>query len=246
MWDLGNRGVVALASTFTGCVFLYNIWGPILILTISLLLTIYACYSLIINDSLLSPHASLFFDYCINVSVDVRVSLEAIVNKSYQYTRQLLEAAYRPFQKQYLTPFKMDRRRGSHYQLSSDSYPTRKETSNPKGRFHQRSSHASMYNHSSFGKHTSTPIYTRNKDEFENETFELSSSSRTLSKGASPVGQQSHSSTGQQDATYFATEGSPWNIHASPKAERSLGRVKSADSLSGPLSSSTRYNIDAK
>lgn len=124
MWELGTRAVIVLVSALSGCVFLYSVWGPIFLLTISLFLTIYACYSLIINDSLLSPHAFLLLDYCKHVFFEVRTSFEAIIDVIYQYIRQFLGALNRRFRKRHLTQIhsRVERRRGLHYQLSSDSY----------------------------------------------------------------------------------------------------------------------------
>nr|XP_031826864.1 flocculation protein FLO11-like isoform X2 [Nomia melanderi] len=263
MWDLGNRSVVALVSVLSGCVFLYNVWGPILILTILLFLTIYACYSLITNDSLLSPHASFLFDYCVRVFLEVRAKFESIVDHVYRYSRIFWETANRRFFEVFLTKIRMERRRGPHYQLSTDPYPTRRNSSkfdsiaqlSPISR-NARESNAneltsenkvyrnpnhSLYARGAFSKVTSTPLLSRSKEEFENE-----SSSQGTSQRMTPVYSHHRSLTRGEDVTYYSSEGSPWGTTISPKAHPTASESKSPLSQSRPLSVSTRYNIDPR
>lgn len=261
-----------LVSVLSGCVFLYNVWGPILILTISLFFTIYACYSLIINDSLLSPHAFLLLDYCKHFFSEVRTSFETIIAHIYQYIRQFLETANRQFRKRYLTQTysRMERRRGLNYQLSSDPYPTRKNSAhfepiaelspisknlqktnlsddiNFKNNFYHNSGH-SPYDHNSFiTKRTSIRTFSRNKEELENQTFKLSPCGQMLSKRASPIYGQNHAMMQMEDTKYFDAEGSSWNFRTNSKADTKTEERTDVQAVTGPLLSSTRYNIDPK
>nr|XP_033202147.1 putative GPI-anchored protein pfl2 isoform X1 [Bombus vancouverensis nearcticus] len=275
MWELRNRSVIILVSVLSGCVFLYNVWGSIFILTISLFLTIYACYFLIINDSLLSPHAFLLLDYCKHISFEVRTSFGTVIDHVYLYIRQFFEAAIRRFRKRYLTerrPYsRMERRRGSNYQLSTDPYPTKKRSSHfgsitqispiPKNLqkanvsnditskmyFYPNSEHSS-YDHDSFvTKRTSTPVLSRNKEELENQTFKLSPSGQVLSKRPpSPLYGQNHVLMQVENSTYFDAEGSSWDSSVTAKVDTKVGERKAIQTASGPLLASTRYNIDPK
>ncbi|XP_071875028.1 uncharacterized protein isoform X2 [Bombus fervidus] len=248
MWELRNRSVIILVSVLSGCVFLYSVWGSIFILTISLFLTIYACYFLIINDSLLSPHAFLLLDYCKHISFEVRTSFGTVIDHVYR----------------------MERRRGSNYQLSTDPYPSRKSSSHfgsitqlspiPKNLqkasvsndisskiyFYPNSEHSS-YNHDSFvAKRTSTPMLSRNKEELENQTFKLSPSGQVLSKRPSPLYGQNHVLMQVENSTYFDAEGSSWNSSITSKVDTKVGERKGIQTATGPLLASTRYNIDPK
>ncbi|XP_060822555.1 nuclear pore complex protein DDB_G0274915-like isoform X2 [Bombus pascuorum] len=244
MWELRNRSVIILVSVLSGCVFLYSVWGPIFILTISLFLTIYACYFLIINDSLLSPHAFLLLDYCKHISFEVRTSFGTVIDHVYR----------------------MERRRGSNYQLSTDPYPTRKSSSHfvsitqlspiPKNLqkanvsndisskiyFYPNSEHSS-YDHDSFvAKRTSTPMLSRNKEELENEMYKLSPAGQVLSKRPSPLYGQNQVLMQVENSTYFDAEGSSWDS----KVDTKVGERKDIQTATGPLLASTRYNIDPK
>lgn len=274
MWELRNRSVIILVSVLSGCVFLYNVWGSIFILTISLFLTIYACYFVIINDSLLSPHAFLLLDYCKHISFEVRTSFGTVIDHVYRYIRQFFEAAISRFRKRYLTqrpPYsRMERRRGSNYQLSTDPYPTRKRSSHfgsitqlspiPKNLqkanvsndisskiyFYPNSEHSS-YDHDSFvAKRTSTPMLSRNKEELENQTFKLSPPGQVLSKRPSPLYGQNHVLMQVENSTYFDAEGSLWDSNATSKVDTKVEERKAIQTATGPLLASTRYNIDPK
>ncbi|CAL7952529.1 unnamed protein product [Xylocopa violacea] len=269
MWDLRNRGVIVLVSALSGCVFLYNVFGPIFILTVSLFFTIYACYSLIINDSLLSRHAFLLFDYCKYVSFEVYANSEIIVEHAYQYICQFFDVLSRRFRKRYPieTQSGMEKHRGSHYQLSSDPYPIRRNSSNfgsiaqfspiPRNsskanisndissnvNFYHNSGH-SPYDHSSSAtKHTSTPMFPSGKEGLENQTFDSSSGDPTLPKGASFLYGRSHAALPKENATYFNAEhSSQWGCCVDSKLDAKAGEPK----VAGPLSTSTRHNIDPK
>ncbi|XP_043249523.1 mucin-3A-like [Colletes gigas] len=267
MCDLGNRGVVASVSVLSGCVFLYNVWGPILLLTVSLFLTIYACYSLITSDSLFSPHAFLLFDYCKHVTLEVRASIENIVGHVSQYARTLWETGSRRFRELNLTKTKMERCRGAHYQLSSDPYPNRRNSSNfasisqlspilrtaqnsdandakPESKTYRNSDYSS-YDRNLFNKHSSTPIFPRNKEEFENEADESVSSGQAIWKRTSPYS-QNHTLSQGENTMYYTMEGSPWGTNIGPKVQSKTSSVETGRAVSGPLSTSTRYNIDPR
>ncbi|XP_076640448.1 uncharacterized protein LOC143352091 [Colletes latitarsis] len=268
MCDLGNRGVVALASVLSGCVFLYNVWGPILLLTISLFLTIYACYSLITSDSLFSPHAFLLFDYCKHVTLEVRASFENIVDHVCQYARTLWETGSRRFRELNLTQTKMERCRGTHYQLSSDPYPNRRNSSNfgsisqlspilrtaqnsdasdtkPESKSYRNSDYWS-YNRNLFNKHSSTPIFPRNKEEVENKADESMSFGQKIWKRTSSSYSQNHSLSQGENTMYYTMEGSPWGTNIGPKVQSKTSSIETARTVSGPLSTSTKYNIDPR
>lgn len=268
MWDLGNRAVITLVSVLSGCVFLYNVWGPILVLTIALFLTIYACYSLIINDSLLSPHAFLLFNYCKYMFLEVRASFENIIDQIYRYVCTLWEAVNRRFRELYLTQTRMDRRRGAHYQLSNDPYSGRRNSTGfgtiaqlspisrtsekfnvndvrSENKFYHESAHSS-YDHSLFGKHSSTPMFPRSTEELENEPVQLLPSDRVLSKRIFSNYVENHTLSPRENATYLGTEDSPWDTSISPIVRPRMSEAKTMQVGGGPLTTSNRSSIDPK
>lgn len=122
MWDiLGNRAAVVLISVTCGCVLIYNAWGAILVLAFSLLLVLYVCYSLLANDSLVSPHAYYVLVYLREAILELCAALDTAVSHGTEQLRKLWHSTSRCYRERF--PFRMDRRRGSKcYQLSSDSY----------------------------------------------------------------------------------------------------------------------------
>ncbi|XP_077266113.1 uncharacterized protein LOC143899599 isoform X2 [Temnothorax americanus] len=125
MWDLGSRGVVVLLSVTCGCVLIYNAWGAILALAFTLLLVVYACYSLLVNDSLLSPHAYHVLGYLREAIHELIAALRVVHVHGTGYVRKLWHSASRCYRERF-PPFRMDRRRASNYQLSSDSYAAKR------------------------------------------------------------------------------------------------------------------------
>lgn len=122
MWDFGNRGAVVLISVTFGCVLVYNAWGAILALAFTLLLVVYACYSLLANDSLVSPHAYHVLGYLREAVHDLGAALRVVHGHGTGYVRKLWHSASRYYRERF-PPFRMDnRRRASNYQLSSDTY----------------------------------------------------------------------------------------------------------------------------
>lgn len=121
MWDLGSRGAVVLISVTFGCILVYNAWGAILALAFTLLLVVYACYSLLTNDSLVSPHAYYVLGYLREALHELGAAFRIIHGHCTNYVRKLWHSASHCYRERF-PPFKMDRRRASNYQLSSDSY----------------------------------------------------------------------------------------------------------------------------
>ncbi|EGI65559.1 PREDICTED: nuclear pore complex protein DDB_G0274915 homolog [Acromyrmex echinatior] len=121
MWDFGNRGAVVLISVTCGCILVYNAWGAILALAFTLLLVVYACYSLLANDSLISPHAYHVLGYLREAVYELGAALRVVHGHSTGYVRKLWHSTSRYYRERF-PPFRMDRRRPSNYQLSTDLY----------------------------------------------------------------------------------------------------------------------------
>lgn len=121
MWDLGSRGAVVLISVTCGCLLIYNAWGAILALAFALLLVVYACYSLLANDSLVSPDAYHVLGYLREAIHELGATVRVVHGHGAGYVRKLWHSASRCY-REHFPPFRMDRRRAGNYQLSSDSY----------------------------------------------------------------------------------------------------------------------------
>lgn len=122
MWNLGHRAAVVLICVSCGCLLIYNAWGAILALVLSLLLVVYSCYSLLANDSLVSPQAYHVLVYLREAVLELRAALDSAVGYVSGYVRKLWHSASHYYRERF--PLRMDRRRGrgKSYQLSSDSY----------------------------------------------------------------------------------------------------------------------------
>lgn len=120
MWDLGNRGSVVLISLTFGCVLVYNAWGAILALAFTLFLVVYACYSLLVNDSLVSPNAYHVLAYLREAVHELGAAIHIACSYGIGPVRNLWYSARRCYRERF--PFRMERRRANNYQLSSDSY----------------------------------------------------------------------------------------------------------------------------
>lgn len=120
MWDLGNRAAVVLISVTCGCVLIYNAWGAILALALTLLLVVYACYSLLTNDSLVSPHAYQIFGYLSEAVHELVAATRVVYGYGIGQVRKLGHSASRYYREHF--PFRMPKRRAGTYQLSSDPY----------------------------------------------------------------------------------------------------------------------------
>ncbi|KAL0129145.1 hypothetical protein PUN28_004084 [Cardiocondyla obscurior] len=122
MWDLGSRGTVVLISVTCGCILVYNAWGAVLALAFTLLLVVYACYSLLTNDSLVSPpHAYRVIGYLREAADEFGTAFRFFHGYGISYAYRFWDTISRYFRER-LSTYRMDRRRASSYQLSSDSY----------------------------------------------------------------------------------------------------------------------------
>lgn len=265
MWDLGNRGVFVLISVLSGCVFVYNAWGPILTVAISLLLVVYACYSLLVYDSILSPQTILVLKYLKEAGRELR---EALQNAGIYFVRKVRELSHF-FKNLYQSRFvlKMSRYRRSSYQLSNDSYIGTRDSSRfnltgtlspiPRSTYQpfvddsgrENSSYGDQnnltYNKGSVGKYTSTPLVPWKKEIPSNGGLGLLTPNRSPRKKTMPINAQSHTLSRARD-TVFSPEGSPWGTSISPKMRAKAGGVKTVQTIAGPLLASTRCNIDPK
>ncbi|XP_020288766.1 uncharacterized protein LOC109857140 isoform X2 [Pseudomyrmex gracilis] len=118
MWNLGNRASVVLISLTFGCVLVYNAWGAILALAVTLLVVVYVSYSLLINDSVVSPHAYHLVGYLQEAIHEISTALRTAHGYGIGQVRMLWRNANRYYREHF--SLRMDRRRS--YQLSSDSY----------------------------------------------------------------------------------------------------------------------------
>nr|XP_050866759.1 mucin-5AC isoform X1 [Vespula vulgaris] len=267
MLELESRGVVVSLSVLSGCILLYNAWGPILAVIVSLFLVVYACYSLITNDSLLSPHAFIFFDYFKEAVIELKDTLgRAIVYVLRQFT--LLWSKIKNVYRERFS-VRMERRRVSRYQLSSDTTfnsrntsrfslipqvspiprTTHKHISNlssmSENKFNHDNEYHSYNQNSIYNKCTSTPLSQYKKDDLHN-TDARYKTNWSSPKKTSPMFNQNHTLTRGENNTLFSPDGSPWGTSISPKMRSKAGGVKTVQTVAGPLLASTRYNIDPK
>ncbi|XP_017877223.1 nuclear pore complex protein DDB_G0274915-like [Ceratina calcarata] len=271
MWELGNRSVVALVSALCVCVIVYTVSVPIFVLTVSLVLTIYACYFLIINDSLLSQHALVLYDYCKQVSSSVHAGIATVAGHTRQHVHRFTEAAKRGFRRLHLTQIQpgMERRRGSHYQLSSEFYSTGRNSDDfarsisqfspirrnsqsahtpnditPRNKLSHEPTGRVLYDHTSFAtKHSSTPMFSSSKEELENQTINLLPTNRSLTRRTSGHNNVYYK---EESPTYFTNNDSLWGTTVSPKQGIKGIERKTVQTVAGPLLATTRYNIDPK
>ncbi|XP_050453334.1 mucin-5AC-like isoform X2 [Cataglyphis hispanica] len=120
MWDFGNRAAVVLISVTCGCLLIYGAWGAILALALTLLLVVYACYSLLANDSLVSPHAYQILGYLSEAVHELGAAFRIAYGHGIGQVRKLGQSASRCYREHF--PFRMPKRHAAAYQLSSDSY----------------------------------------------------------------------------------------------------------------------------
>lgn len=120
MWDFGNRAAVVLISVTCGCLVIYGAWGAILALALTLLLVVYACYSLLANDSLVSPHAYQILGYLSEAIHELGAAFRIAHGHVIGQVRKLGQSASRCYRERF--PFRMPKRHAAAYQLSSDSY----------------------------------------------------------------------------------------------------------------------------
>lgn len=271
MWNiLSNRAAVVLISVTCGCVLIYNAWSAVLVLAL-LILVVYACYSLLANDSLVSPQAYHALVYLWEAILELRVALDTAVGHGIRHVRKLWHSASRCYRDNF--PFRMDRRRrNKSYQLSSETYAsgvTRLRNPSPSPSPASRFSlidHLSPIPHSNdtparthkfcyntadhersqqlaLGKYTSTPVYRAGRDDPRNGDI---GSRGISSKKISPTHTQNHTLDRGENITQFSPKGSPWGTSISPKMRPRPAGVTTVQTVAGPLLASTRYNIDPK
>lgn len=270
MWDfLGNRAAVVLISVTCGCVLIYNAWGAILALAFSLLLVLYVCYSLLVNDSLVSPHAYYLLVYLREAVFELCAVFNAVVSHGVGHARELWRSANRYYRERF--PFRMDRHRGSKsYQLSSDPCnvvgATRLRDSLSKIYLIEQLSpipratalrslddtparyRASDHDHSQqpvYNKYTSTPVLRSDRGDSSNGGVGVTSRLGEVSSKRSTCA-RSHPLSRGENLGQFSPEGSPWGTSISPKMRPRPAGVKTVQTIAGPLLASTRYNIDPK
>ncbi|XP_046479364.1 uncharacterized protein [Neodiprion pinetum] len=265
MWDLGdrNRGIFVLISVLSGCAVLYNAWGPILALTVSIIAVIHVCYSLLTNDSILSPQALFFLEY---VSEGGR-EISANLNAASFYLSSTLRKLYTILSNHCRTyvAAKMSRfRKNSSYQLSNDNRQASRSSSRfdlttnplspiPKNSYQENTPYIDhpatrqLSDNYSLTKLTSTPLDPWCKDPQvpSNGGIELFTPTRPLRREIQPIFGPNHSSMIQNE-TVFSPEGSPWGTSISPKMRSKAAGIKTVQTVAGPLLASTRYNIDPK
>ncbi|XP_014474473.1 PREDICTED: nuclear pore complex protein Nup214-like [Dinoponera quadriceps] len=269
MWNLGNRAAVVLICVTCGCVLVYNAWGAILALILSLLVVVYACYSLLANDSLVFPQETYrVFVYLREAIHELRVALEPAVGHVSGYTRKLWRGAGHYYRERFpLETMDGRRGRGKSYQLSSDSYDTafvksrdsltpvtsrfspigqsgqiRRDNDTTYHRFCQAGDHERSQQ-LVLGKHTSTPVL-RPGDREDDRNGDIGLLPRKETSSFCIT--QSHTLNRGENITQFSPEGSPWGASISPKMRPRPAGMKTVQTVAGPLLASTRYNIDPK
>lgn len=58
-----NRDIILLVGALIFCFGLYQVWGPLLIITCCLIFVLHTCYSLYVHDSLFAPHTVVLVKY---------------------------------------------------------------------------------------------------------------------------------------------------------------------------------------
>lgn len=267
MWEIGNRGVVGLLSVFIGSVVLYNAWGLILVLAILLFFVVNTCYSLLVNDSLVSPYNLLVFHFVRGVILDLSGIIEQFSVILTHYIRDFVNAVKRYYRQRFNSSHNnsnMNRSRRSSYHLSSESFVKAREPSAassssysnanvnqlspiPKEKFQQIddwNEHTRYVdNNESLVKYTSTPLVPWRKENVPNGEVQNVSIQNSPNKISSL---QARNHTVSRDETFFSPEGSPWGTSISPKMRSKAAGVKTVQTVAGPLLASTRYNIDTK
>ncbi|KAI4500819.1 hypothetical protein M0802_004030 [Mischocyttarus mexicanus] len=270
MLELKSRVIVVLLSLLSGCILLYNAWGPVLAVVISLFLVVYICYSLITNDSLLSPHAFFFLNYFEETALELKIVIGKIIVYLLRYYN-LIWSKIKYVYGVSLSTVKMERRRSSGYQLSSDTTfnsrnssrfgiipqlspilrTNNKRISNisnvSENKFNQDNEYQSHSQINRYNKYTSTPLSVLKKNELDRlELDTLETNDFPSQRKNSPMFNQNHTLTRGENNTSFSPDGSPWGTSISPKIRSKAGGVKTVQTVAGPLLASTRYNIDPK
>lgn len=277
MWNLGNRAAVVLTLSVTcGCVLIYSAWGAILALALTLLLVVYACYSLLTNDSLVSPHAYQIFGYLSEAVHELGVAFRVAYDYGIGQVRKLGHSASRCYREHF--PFRMPKRHTSVYQLSSDPCVVKcRDSSSTSASF-------SASRFSSINQLSPIPHRSRADDvlTIDGKFYDAGDNDRSLRKRQQSVFGK-HTSTpvikpGDKEGNYkngdvdpesrqisskrmsaqtcmlscgenitqFSPEGSPWGVSISPAMRPRPAGIKTVQTVAGPLLASTRYNIDPK
>ncbi|KAK0086167.1 hypothetical protein PV325_003672 [Microctonus aethiopoides] len=167
----------------------------------------------------------------------------------------------------------MDRRRRNTYQLSSDTFVNSNKNSEfniadeltPISRNRRRSyitgsennSNIDSVNPHEFGgtrllnKVTSTPLVQWKKRESRNgdvnhHDSNIVANHQTTLRRASSLQSSDLYGMSKEDETIYSPRGSPWGTSISPKMRSKAAGVKTIQTVTGPLLTSTRYNIDPK
>ncbi|XP_012251661.2 nuclear pore complex protein DDB_G0274915 isoform X2 [Athalia rosae] len=274
MWDLRsrNRGIFVLISVLSGCAVLYNAWGPILGLTVSIIVVIYVCYCLLTNSSILSPRTLFFVKYLEEAGQEINDSL----NTASFYLSSVIRKFSIFLNNYYRTHVasKMSRFRQNTYHLSNDTRDTSRNSSRfdlttnplspiPKDHYlsgpnidtnlenipyNNLAMHRPLENNYPGTKHTSTPLGQWRKEgnlSSPNEGIGLFTPARPL-RSETHHAYSPHRTTVNGNETVYSPNGSPWGTSISPKMRSKAGGVKTVQTVAGPLLASTRYNIDSK
>lgn len=271
MWKLGNRAVIVLVCVLSGCIILYNIWDSVLGVIITLLLVIYASILLLSNDNFQTPHALLLLEYIERAGRELYNLLRNFSFQTTFYTSNLIDKT-KIFYQNYIITI-MDRRRRNTYQLSSDTFVNSNRNSElnivdeltPISRNRRRSyitgsennSNIDSVNPHEFGgtrllnKVTSTPLVQWKKRESRNgdvnhHDSDIVANHQTTLRRASSLQSNDHYGMSKEDETIYSPRGSPWGTSISPKMRSKAAGVKTIQTVTGPLLTSTRYNIDPK
>lgn len=258
MWESGNRRALVLLTALCLLVILYKAWGLLLLITVALVLVISTCYSLLVNDTLLSPFTLVCLAYIRAFGIELFYTLKILCQATIERVSETTEIIKNYFgdsqedQQQLLamnTNLNGNRRAGQIYRLSSDPFSDQQQPSPivraPFHMYHSATINGrAMVGHES-GLRTSTPLTAGwRKDLAPNGTIDLFPS--TSSKKVSPIGRSENRqpSITRSDETMYSAKDSPW----SPKVGgRSMGmRSPSVQTIAGPLLNSSRYNIDPK
>lgn len=246
MWDLRirNRGVFVLISVLSGCAILYNAWGPILALTVSIILVIYVSYSLLTNDTIPTPDTLNLVEY----TREAAAELTAGIRTASFYLSSITRKTFTILKNNYVE--NMNKFRQSNYQLSNNETRDSRNSSRfdltsnqlspiPRNEFQENRLPNLTYSQ----KHTSTPLVGPMRKDSP-----LTNGGIGLFTPARPLRQEiyGYNQSARQNETVFSPEGSPWGTSISPKIRSKAAGVKTVQTVAGPLLASTRYNIDPK
>ncbi|XP_058791500.1 nuclear pore complex protein DDB_G0274915-like isoform X2 [Phymastichus coffea] len=257
---VNQRGIYLLIGAFLFCVLLYNAWGPLLIVTLALVVVVHTCYSLLVNDSLFAPYTLVLLGHARQIVWELAVTLRLLTVQAIKKFKKLLS---------YLR---------THY----NTWSTRQSVVNTVGiniDEDMDSRHRRTYSLSTTGNELMNQVSPIGKDQYHTFTFngarDIARTSTPLSKGSTwkkdvqpngDLGLFVHSSTPmikkqsptrtensqpspsqiRSDESLYGPKGSPWGASSSPKTRNRPTGIKTVQTVAGPLLASTRYNIDPK